>query len=62
MNDNQSQSGTKPETSSASPTPDTTSAPATPETTPGADPKWSDLPEIGEAEKKQQDQREKPQQ
>jgi hypothetical protein len=52
----------QPDTSSASPSPDTTSAPATPETTPGVDPKWSDLPEIGEAEKKQQEQRGTPSQ
>ncbi len=52
MNDNQ------PDTSSASPSPDTTSAAATPETTPGVDPKWSDLPELGEKEKTQQKQRE----
>lgn len=51
-----------PDTSSASPSPDTTSAPATPETTPGVDPKWADLPEIGEAEKKQQEQRDPPKQ
>lgn len=47
----------QPDTGSASPSPDTTSAPATPETTPGTDPKWSDLPEIGEKEKAQEKER-----